>query len=197
MILFLYIHLESDKCKNIQISDIEVFEFDDIPTSNNLYTQDLFQDETLYTFDEIGILIRPRLVDIGCRLNDRIKAGRVIFEPKVFQMSFVPLSYVLKTMLQDCNLFEVIIEFMNRLESNSNKCVSNFVQCKLWKSKLEKNPQKILLPLFLYFDDFEINNALGSHAGNNKLGAVYASLPCLPPEYSSSLENIFLACLFI
>lgn len=148
------------------------------------------------TFDEIGILIRPRLVDIGCRLNDKMKAGRVIFEPKVFQMSFVPLRHVLKTILQDCNLFEVIIKFMNHLESNSNKCVSNFVQCKLWKSKLEKNSQKILLPLFLYFDDFEINNALGSHAGNNKLGAVYASLPCLPPEYSSSLENIFLACLF-
>ncbi|KAL4103242.1 hypothetical protein QTP88_009982 [Uroleucon formosanum] len=107
------------------------------------------------TFDEIGILIRPRLVDIECRLNYRMKAGRVIFEPKVFQMSFVPLRYVLKTMLQDCNLFEVIIEFMNRLESNSNKCVSN-----------------------------------------NKLGAIYTSLPCLPPEYSSSLENIFLACLF-
>lgn len=52
------------------------------------------------------------------------------------------------------------------------------------------------MPLFLYFDDFEINNALGSHAGNNKLGAIYTSLPCLPPEYSSSLENIFLACLF-
>lgn len=48
MILFLYIHLESDKCKNIQISDIEVFEFDNISTPNNLYTQDLFQDETLY-----------------------------------------------------------------------------------------------------------------------------------------------------
>lgn len=94
------------------------------------------------TFDEIGILIRPRLVDIECRLNYRMKAGRVIFEPKVFQMSFVPLRYVLKTMLQDCNLFEVIIEFMNRLESNSNKCVSNFVQCKLWISKLEKNPQR-------------------------------------------------------
>lgn len=148
------------------------------------------------TFDEIGILIRPRLVDIGCRLNDKMKAGRVIFEPKVFQMSFVPLRHVLKTILQDCNLLEVIIKFMNHLESNSNKCVSNFVQCKLWKSKLEKNSQKILLPLFLYFDDFEINNALGSHAGNNKLGAVYASLPCLPPEYSSSLENIFLVCLF-
>uniref|UniRef100_A0A2S2NVE9 SAM domain-containing protein n=1 Tax=Schizaphis graminum TaxID=13262 RepID=A0A2S2NVE9_SCHGA len=39
---------ESDKFKNIQITDIEVFEFEDIPAPDNLYTQDLFQDETLY-----------------------------------------------------------------------------------------------------------------------------------------------------
>jgi len=48
MILFLYIRLECDKCKNIQISDIEVFEFEDIPTPDNIYTQDLFPDEKLY-----------------------------------------------------------------------------------------------------------------------------------------------------
>lgn len=85
---------------------------------------------------------------------------------------------------------------MKHLECCSKKSISNFVQSKLWQSKLESNSQKIVLPLFIYFDDFEINNALGSHAGNNKLGAVYASLACLPPEYSSLLENIFLVSLF-
>lgn len=58
------------------------------------------------------------------------------------------------------------------------------------------NQNKIILPLFLYFDDFEVNNPLGSHAGCQKLGAVYVSLSCLPPELSSLLNNIFLASLF-
>jgi len=148
-------------------------------------------------FDKMGVLIRPKMIEIGYRLNDKLRNGRVIFEPKTVTMSFIPLRSVLKILFQDCNLFHVILEFMNHLGSSSGcNTISNFVQSQLWQSKLKKNPGKILIPLFLYFDDFEINNALGSHAGNTKLGAVYVSLPCLPPELASSLENIFLIQLF-
>jgi hypothetical protein len=48
----------------------------------------------------------------------------------------------------------------------------------------------------LYFDDLDINNPLGSHAGNQKLGAVYILLACLPPELASSLNHLLLAFLF-
>ncbi|XP_060864320.1 uncharacterized protein LOC132940616 [Metopolophium dirhodum] len=148
-------------------------------------------------FDKMGVLIRPKMVEIGYRLNDKLRNGRVIFEPKTVTMSFIPLRSVLKILFQDCNLFHVILEFMNHLDSSSMcSTISNFVQFQLWQSKLKKNPGKILIPLFLYFDDFEINNALGSHAGTTKLGAVYVSLPCLPPDLASSLENIFLVQLF-
>lgn len=48
----------------------------------------------------------------------------------------------------------------------------------------------------MYFDDFEVNNPLGSHAGIQKLGAVYYSIPCFPPNVSSLVENVFTALLF-
>lgn len=60
------------------------------------------------------------------------------------------------------------------------------------EKKLEKYPNKILFPFLLYFDEFETNNHLGSHAGLQKLGAIYISLPSFPTEHSSKLENIFL-----
>ena len=41
-----------------------------------------------------------------------------------------------------------------------------------------------------------MNNPLGSHAGIQKIGAVYYSIPCLPPEVNSLVENIFVALLF-
>jgi len=66
----------------------------------------------------------------------------------------------------------------------------------MWKAKLKLHQNKIIFPLFLYFNDLDINNPLGSHAGNQKLGAVYISLACLPPELASSLEHILLASLF-
>lgn len=82
------------------------------------------------------------------------------------------------------------------LVSTNNSIISNFVQSKIWKVKILKNPNKMLFPLFLYYDDFEVNDPLGSHSGSQMLGAVYISIPCLPSELISSLENIFLALLF-
>ncbi|EZA61817.1 hypothetical protein X777_09791, partial [Ooceraea biroi] len=60
------------------------------------------------------------------------------------------------------------------------------------KKSFENNA--IVFPLFIYYDDWEINNPLGSHC--TSLGGVYYYVPCLPPECVSRLENIFLALLF-
>lgn len=53
-----------------------------------------------------------------------------------------------------------------------------------------------VLPIFLFFDDYEVGNPLGSHSGDHILGAVYISIPCLPPHLQSTLKCIFLALLF-
>ena len=82
------------------------------------------------------------------------------------------------------------------LEKNVN-IISNFIQCEFWSNlKQTFDPSKIILRLYLFFDDYETGNPLGSHAGLNKVGAVYASIACLPPRYQSKLENIFTFLLF-
>lgn len=53
----------------------------------------------------------------------------------------------------------------------------------------------IIVPIYLFFDDFEINNPLGSHASTHKLDAAYISLAGVPIKYQSKLENIFLTLL--
>lgn len=55
---------------------------------------------------------------------------------------------------------------------------------------------KTVLPIFLYYDDVEMGNPLGSHSGIHKLGCVYYTIAGLPSEYLSSLDNIFAAYLF-
>jgi len=46
--------------------------------------------------------------------------------------------------------------------------------------------------LYLFYDDFEPNNPLGSKSGIYKIGAVYVSIASIPVQYISSLDNIFL-----
>jgi len=81
-------------------------------------------------------------------------------------------------------------------ENVDHRIIYSFAQSKLGKDKIHGRENKIIIPLFLYYDDFQVNNPLGSHAGSQKLGAVYVSFGCLPPELSSLVDNIFLASLF-
>lgn len=64
------------------------------------------------------------------------------------------------------------------------------MQSEQWRLKCQNQfSNKTTFPLFLYYDDFEVNNPLGTHANSQKLGTIYLSLACFPTELSSSLEN--------
>lgn len=60
----------------------------------------------------------------------------------------------------------------------------------------QKKKNEIHIPLVLYYDDFEVNNPLGSHCTIHKLSALYVSIPVLPKKYASLLNCIFLFALF-
>ncbi|XP_039305725.1 uncharacterized protein LOC105204954 isoform X1 [Solenopsis invicta] len=106
---------------------------------------------------------------------------------------FIPLRQVLQKFFQLPDAFTATISYINSLKKSNS--VKNFIQSKLWHSKREsfKN-NDIVLPLFVYYDDWEVNNPLGSHSAS--LGGVYCYIPCLPPECISRLENFFLVLLF-
>lgn len=48
----------------------------------------------------------------------------------------------------------------------------------------------------IFVDEVETKNPLGSHAGRNKIGVTYVTLPCLPAHLVSRLDSIFLTTLF-
>ncbi|KAI8127448.1 hypothetical protein CVS40_2857 [Lucilia cuprina] len=80
---------------------------------------------------------------------------------------------------------------MEATEKNDRKI--NFIQSDLWKQKKSLYPNKILIPYYLYNDDFVINNPLGSKAKNQAVCNFYYSFPCMP-QNSSKLNSVFLAC---
>lgn len=104
---------------------------------------------------------------------------------------FVPIHQVFKRFFKMTNVYRDTINHLQRLHENWD-IISNFVQGSFWKEKVLAFENKIVLSLFLYFDDYKNNNPLGSHAGIGKCGVVNLSIPCLPVEYQLKLENIFL-----
>lgn len=75
-------------------------------------------------------------------------------------------------------------------------CICSIIQSKRWKFIRQKYGNKIVIPFTLYGDDFEINNPIGSRKCKNKIHAFYFTISCLPPEYASMLQNIFLIQIF-
>ncbi|PIK54459.1 hypothetical protein BSL78_08672 [Apostichopus japonicus] len=53
----------------------------------------------------------------------------------------------------------------------------------------------IVIPLLLYYDDFETANPLGAKRGIHKLGGFYISVLSLPVKYQARLDNILLSTL--
>lgn len=145
-------------------------------------------------FVEKGQFISPVSYEIG-EIDTFVDSpnGPLLKKKKCFGES-VPLDKILKKFLEVPNALSEILDYTKTLESD-NDTVKNFMQCNLWKRKRENFPaDAIVLPLHCYYDEFQVNNPLGSHCG--KLGGAYVQIPCLPPECCANTDNIFLALVF-
>lgn len=148
-------------------------------------------------FENCGSYIPPEPFVIGQSLMEKYVNTNLVLEPTTLTGQFIPTRKVLKGFLELPGVLSTILQYMEKLESDTSGRVENIVQGKLWKDKIKpKFPGKIVIPVVFMFDDYESGKSLGSHAGVYNLGAGYVRLPSLPPQFQGALENIFLSVLF-
>lgn len=140
--------------------------------------------------ENLNTFIRPISVPIGTCLDDKISNDKRVLDYTTNEMVIIPLRKILKCFLKIPNVFQ---EILNYISTETNKqYISSLFNSKLWKKISINNKGRIILPLVLYYDDYETGNPLGTSAGVHKVGAFYVSLMGVPPKYASRLENIFL-----
>ena len=140
---------------------------------------------------EAGCLIEPEKITYNFRDEPAAGQSAPIIVDKKNSGSIIPLPALLKKFFELPNVLVETLNYMSLLESTENNEFSNIIQTELWKNKTA-GIEEIVLPIFLYEDDFECGNPLGSHATIYKMAGMYLSLPCLPPQFRSKLDNIFL-----
>lgn len=149
--------------------------------------------ERITYFKSCGNYIAPIKYCIGNRKVYKDNGSFLVEKVQDVYSYFIPLRQVLQQFFQLSDVFTVTMHYIDSLKDLD--CVKNFIQSELWYQKRNNfDNNDIVLPLFIYYDDWEVNNPLGSHS--TTLGGVYCYIPCLPPECVSRLENIFLALLF-
>ena len=132
---------------------------------------------------------------IGERPEFRIKNGTTVQEHVPVTAQIIPERRVSQQLFELPGVFDETLSYFEKLKS-FDCIVSNIIQSSFWKTKIANNEEKTVLPSTLFFHDYENNNCIASHKGVSKCGAVYLSLPCLPPHMVSKLENIILFALF-
>ena len=139
---------------------------------------------------EAGILTDPFSHQIGEDFETR--KGKEM--PKSRFAQIIPLRTLLKSFLETGDVLDCILHYMDSLKTPTT-VISNIIQGKVFKRTCQKFVNKVVMPLSMFFDAYEVGNSLGSHCGVHNLGAAYIILESVPPAYRTSLENVFLVML--
>lgn len=137
--------------------------------------------------------IEHDMIKIATPLIEKTEGNVCKLVPYEISQAYLPLRKSLKFFLQLPGMFSKILDYMSLSQSDESGIINNIIQTHFWRDKFANitlSSSEILIPLFLYCDDFECGNALGTHAGVNKFCAIYAMIACLPPQISSRLSSI-------
>ncbi|KAK3908146.1 E3 ubiquitin-protein ligase RNF114 [Frankliniella fusca] len=187
-----------------QIDDLDeavVQEIDDLKAMFGILESPFDELDTeakrINCFLDANAYVKPEKYFIDSRPAPIQRRGVMYREMVPAYGQFVRMRTTLKLFLEMPDVFDKIMENVANLAAE-NEVISNFVQGELWAqiSAPFQAEGKIVLPLFLFTDDYESNNGLGSHAGDDKVSAVYYKIPCIPKEFLSVLRCIFVAALF-
>lgn len=101
--------------------------------------------------------------------------GDVVYDEVNTKGILLPLKFQFKKYFEKPDVLKNTLNKINICQENPNEYF-NFTQGYLWKKKMSMyNADEICIPYFLYFDDFEINNPLGTHC--QPICGIYYSFP--------------------
>lgn len=147
-------------------------------------------------FKKLNTYTEPVQKTIGVSEDTNTVRGNIEMTLKNRYSYMIPLRKSLKSFLEVPNVLDIILDYEKGV-CKDNSVMRNLVNGNCWQEAnkdFDKNVKT--LPLTIYYDDFESGNPLGSHAGNQKIGVVYAAISLIPPKLSSRLENILLTLIF-
>jgi hypothetical protein len=154
--------------------------------SQHLYTKEL-EKRKIFVSSETVTYQNEKEVETNT--NNTIKLRNIEYQFKLFSLK--ELYFYL---FNQTSYLRTITNYIEQV--NSLKIIKSFIQSPFWKQKALDEPGVLCLPLLIYGDDMEPNNPLSSHTKVQKIGGIYVSLMCLPPEIASKLTSIFLAMFY-
>ena len=161
------------------------------------YRSNMYSIKTEYNFMKIlkndyEVYTDPKEKVIRETISTIREANNLELVPVTYKICVPNIKFILKLFLELPCVLDEIIKYQDKLK-NTDKLI-NIMNGELWKeisSKFDTN--KIVIPFFLFTDDFVIDHHLSFRAQKTAICGFYITFPTLPPQYRSKIENILVA----
>lgn len=118
-----------------------------------------------------------------------IQKGDLHYDENLTKGVLLPLKFQFKKYFQKLSILKSMLDKMCKINGGPSDVYLNYINGKSWKQKIYKYGNDICIPYHIYFDDFEINNPLGTHC--QPICGIYYSFPL--SDHCSETNNIFSA----
>ncbi|XP_055842504.1 uncharacterized protein LOC129909448 [Episyrphus balteatus] len=168
---------------------IEFFDFCGEPFSDMKSEYKLFQ-----RILDSNKFAKPQMFTINNEVSEIILQGKPTLDASNVQGCIMPIEFQFRKFFELPGVLNQTLNNLNLLLAESD--ITHLVNSSCFKNTAVIYAGKTIIPFFLYLDDFEINNPLGSHATVDSICGVYYSFPTLPQHLLSNLKYIFVAAYF-
>lgn len=185
--------------KKINFSEMENLEIINqivsiLDENNILYNALCRQNNNLDNFNTIHSRNKiidkyfPILYPNKCVLNNNASSG------KIAMYHYVPMEESLKILLKN-KLFKQFVDGGMHHQDSVNGVLQDYRDGQVYKRHVPNKSDAKVIDIFLYQDDAEVANPIGSARSVHKITGTYFTVGNIPPESRSKLESIFLVSL--
>ena len=124
-------------------------------------------------------------------LKQRTKKGKTVLIKVNEDVSILNLKFVLKKIFEIPGLLDNMMKKQKLLLDSTDGRIDNFVQGKIFRDILQRNPSQIIVPYNMYNDDVEIASVTGHNTGKNMMSVFTIVFPLLEDFQLSKVEYMF------
>ncbi|XP_028418396.1 uncharacterized protein LOC114543726 [Dendronephthya gigantea] len=176
-------------------------QIDDIPGIEELFEEsssirEPFKDchneasQLKYYKENLG-MVEPEKIVLG-RYHKKVRKGsKLVDVEKEDKAYYVPLIKSIQQLLTN----EAVVEEINHPHNRDDGLMADYCDGEEYQAHPLFSQNRHTLQIFLFFDELEVCNPLGSRANTHKIGNFYYTLGNISPDKRSSLGAIMLVAI--
>lgn len=89
--------------------------------------------------------------------------SKYVIVPTNVMGQYISVKTVLQKLFALPGFLQKTLDYMQNLKSVKSNNISNIIQAESFKKLQGKYPNRVIIPLIFYYDEFEVNDPLGTH----------------------------------